>query len=118
MFVAEADQFQQVPGNRSGEGFLHFAPTVVVPIDVPTHRYLRQEIHIIAARQQTDVIDLGNARRKELNGTRNQIVTIISAQSIIIGAVDLIQIKVRRRVPGRAPAQTTTFLVNCFNQAV
>jgi hypothetical protein len=61
---------------------------------------------------------LGNARRKELNGTRNQIVTIISAQSIIIGAVDLIQIEVRRRVPGRAPALTTTFLVNCFNQAV
>ena len=65
-------------------------------IDVSAHFGFSQQRHVVLARQKAHVIDLRDARHKELNGAPNQVGGLIATHGIKERAVDLVQIQIGR----------------------
>ena len=74
--------------------FFHFLFQIVVPIDISSLFCLFQELQVILSCKETHIVDLGDARGKNLYGTGKKVGFVIIAQSGIIGAVDLVYVKV------------------------
>ncbi len=117
MCIAETDQIQKRTHHRSFEPLLQFGARIVMTIDVTAHTGAPQQIHVVRPRQKPDVIDLGHSRSKELNGAGDQVIIVPAAESIVKGAIHLIQIQVACGRSSGLPAFAVAPLVNRFHQA-
>ena len=69
-------------------------------VDVAPYAGPGQKLHVVVRAEQADVIDLGNAGHKKLNGTRDEIEGLIAAERVKVGAVDLVEVEVVGRGTG------------------
>ena len=63
-------------------------------IDIAAIVGLAQQLHVVLAGKRADIVDLRNARQEELHCASRNIVLIVASQRRIVGAVDLIQVKI------------------------
>ena len=89
-----------------------------MPVDVAAHSRPRQKLHIVDSREQTGVVDLRNAGGEELDRTRQQILVVATAERVVEGAIDLVQIEVAGGGPGSFSALPGAALVNGLDQRV
>ena len=62
-------------------------------IDVTPLATLFKNRQIVLPRQQADVVDLRDARRKELDGARSEIGIVIRAEHGVVGTANLMNVK-------------------------
>ena len=101
-----------------GKGRIDFRGLIIMTIDVSSDARPCQEFHVVAATQESNVIDLWNSRRKELKRASNQVLCFAAAKRIKEGAVHLIEIQVvgcRSRCLLALPIAS---LVDCLHQIV
>src|SRR5665213_2739393 len=87
-------------------------------IDITAYSGAAQQIQVIRPHQKPNVIDLGHSGSKELNCTGDQVIIVLSAESVVEGAIHLIQIQVTCGCSSGLPAFAVAPLVNRFDQAV
>src|SRR4030095_15107241 len=80
------------------------AGRVVVTVDVPPDARTPEQLDIVAAREQADVVDLRDSRHKTLDGACDQILVVATAERVVERAVDLRRVHVARHA---AAGQTT-----------
>ena len=118
MDVAQTNQRAEVPDNQLFERDLQLVARVVVAVDVPPNAGAAEQLHVVTACEQTDVVDLWHAGREKLNRAREQIVAVDSRERVVEGAVDLVQIQVRCGSAGRKPARTVRRSVDGLDEPV
>jgi len=64
--VAQPDQLAELRDDGSAQRAEQLVAAVVMPVDVPADTCPAQQLDIVAAREQTDVIDLRYARHEQL----------------------------------------------------
>ena len=69
-------------------------------IDIAAIVGLAQQLHVVLAGKRANIVDLWNAWQEELHCASRNIVLIVASQRRIVGAVDLIQIKIGRGSAG------------------
>src|SRR5690348_9784377 len=95
MRVPETNEPDQVLHHGFLQGLFDLPWRVEMPVDVAPDPRFCQQLHVIVAGEQADVIHLGNPRQKELDRTSEQIAEVIATHRIVKGAVDLVQIQIR-----------------------
>ena len=116
--VAENQQTEQIFYDRTLDFLIDFIQAIVVTVDVAAFFAVLQQLQIVFAGQQADIIDLRNARREALDRPRQQIGGIIVAQSRIVGAVDLIDVQVVVGFRAVDPLQVGALFIKGFNSEI
>src|ERR1017187_1115633 len=118
MGIAQVYKSEQIVYDRIGDSTLDFARREIVTIDVSTDARACEEIHIVGASEQADVIDLRDAWYKELDCAGDQVLISTASESIVESAVDLIEVEVVRSCAGGSPALSLTAGMNSFNKLI
>jgi len=95
VLVSKSDEFKQALDDWCLNCLIHLAYAIVVAIDGSAFTCLLYGFLVILPSQQSDVINLGYARRKELDSPRRQVGVIIEPEGRIIGTVDLVSVEIR-----------------------
>ena len=69
-------------------------------VDVTAVVGLAQQLHVVLAGKRADIVDLRNARQEELHGAGCDVMLVVASERRIIGAVDLVEVKVGRGSAG------------------
>ena len=97
MRVAQANELAEPAHHRGRERALDLLTRVVVPIDVAPDARAREQVHVVRAAEQPDVVDLRNAGQEELDRARCEIRLGVASTGVEVRAVDLIEVEVRGR---------------------
>ena len=115
----ELDQLVEIMHeNSQGQRRQHFVRGVKVTVDVATDAGAGQQRHVVAPGQQAGVVDLGNPGGEELDGAGEQVVQVIAAKGVIVGAIDLVQVEVGGSGAGSQAALALAVLVHDLHQLV
>ena len=87
-------------------------------VNIASHAGAAQQIHVVRANQQSDVVDLRYAWCEELQRSRDPILVIALSKRIVKSAIDLIQVEVVRSGAGSLMAFVVTALVDRFHEPV
>ena len=92
--VAELGKRVQCLHHRTLQILVDLSRGIVMTIDIAAIVGLAQQLHVVLAGKRADIVDLRNARQEELHRASRNIVLIVASQRRIVGAVDLIQVKI------------------------
>ena len=95
-----------------------FIRRVVVAIDVAPDTGASQQVHVVGAGQQADVIDLRDARHEALNRARDEVLGVAAAERVIERAVDLRRIDIAGASPLASTALAAAALMDRVDQRV
>jgi hypothetical protein len=91
---------------------------IVVAVDISSHARAAQEIHVVRAGEQSDVVDLRYAWHEQLQRSCDQILVIALSKCVVKSAIDLIKVEVVRSGAGCLLALVVTALMNRFDERV
>ena len=94
MGVAQPHKFKQLLHHRAADFPVHLLPGIIVAVDIPALLGFFQQLDVVAAGQQPDVIHLRNTGGEKLNRPGQQIGRVLVSQGGIVGAVDLVNIQI------------------------
>src|SRR6185312_16449072 len=89
-----------------------------VAIDIAADARAAEQFDVIRSSKQSDVIDLRDTGREELDGAGDQVFVVTSAEGIVKGAIDLVEIEIARGGSGCLAARALAALVNGFDERV
>ena len=98
--IAELGERIQRLHHRTLQILINLSSRIVVTIDIAAIVGLAQQLHVVLAGKRANIVDLRNAWQEELHCASRNIVLIVASQRRIVGAVDLIQIKIGRGSAG------------------
>ena len=87
-------------------------------IDVSTDARSSEEIHVVGASEQADVIDLRDAWREELDRAGNQVLISTASERIEESRVHLIKVKVIRSCTRGSPTLSLAAGMNGFDKLI
>src|SRR5688572_24253282 len=116
MRVPEPDQVEERTHDGTLDFRMDFVAGVVMAIDVAPLPRAPQEFHVVGAGQQSDVVDLRDSRREELQRTGNAVFPVAAAERVIESAIDLRYVQIVRRLAAGPTAFAIASLVNRLNK--
>ena len=116
MRVTEPDQVEERPHCGTLDFRIDFVARVVVTIDVAPLLRPPKKFHVIGAGQQSDVVDLRDSRREELQRTGNPVFPVATAERVIESAIDLRYVQIVRRLAAGLAAFAIASLMNRLNK--
>jgi len=118
--VAIADSQQRDERFHDGlrQRCLELLGRVVMPVDVTTFARTAQQVEIVGAGQQPDVVDLRDSRQEALDRPRDQIFGITAAEGVLERAVDLGRVEVAGGAAARESALVAAPQMDRFYQRV
>lgn len=120
MSVTEADQVRQSFDERRFKSEINFPVFKKRRLmSRPTPVFLSNSMSL--SPQETDVIDLRNTGREKLDCAGDEVVVVVAAERVVIGAIHLIEIQVRScraccptALPLRTPVDLLDQIVDCL----
>src|SRR6185369_7706672 len=104
MHIPDPQQREQRLNDRTRQFLVQLIGLVMVPIDVAPDASAAEQLQVVAACEQTDVVDLRDSRHEALNRSRDEVLDVLAAERIVERAVDLRRIDIARRTTACAPA--------------
>jgi hypothetical protein len=95
MRVPEAQKAKKRLHDRARERLLQFVGRIIVAVDVAPNAGAAQEIRVIVACEQPDVVDLRDSWKAALNRARDQVLGIVTAERVVEVSSDAVPVEHR-----------------------